>query len=68
MPERSLVMKGDTCKRGKLSKQCFTVLLCASMTGEKLKLMVIGKTAIPSAFKNVKPDDLRVFWRANKSV
>ena len=44
MPDRSLVTKGDTCKRGKLSKQRFTVLLCASMTGEKLKPTVNGKT------------------------
>jgi len=35
IPDRSLVMKGDTCKRGKLSKQRFTILLCDSMTEEK---------------------------------
>lgn len=68
MPDRSLVMKGDTCKRGKLSKQRFTVLLCASMTGEKLKPLVIGKYAKPRAFKNVKPENLPVFWRANRSA
>ena len=44
MPDRSLVMKGGTCKRGKFSKYLFTFLLCASMTREKLKPMVIRKT------------------------
>ena len=68
VPDRSLVMKGDICKRAKLSKQRFTVL-CASMTGEKFKpILVIDKTAKPRAFKNVKPDNLPVFWRANKSA
>ncbi|CDW57420.1 tigger transposable element derived 6, partial [Trichuris trichiura] len=34
MPDRSLVLKGDKCKSGKLSKERFTVLFCASATGE----------------------------------
>ena len=51
MPDSSVVMKGDTRKRGKVSKQHFTVLLYASMTGEKFKPMVIGKPQNPVHLK-----------------
>ncbi|XP_043944872.1 tigger transposable element-derived protein 6-like [Protopterus annectens] len=66
MPDRSLITKGDKCKRGKLSKERFTVLLCASSTREKLKALVNGKSAKPRALKNLKPEDLPVTWRSNK--
>ncbi|KFD69715.1 hypothetical protein M514_13301 [Trichuris suis] len=66
MPDRSLVLKGDKCKSGKLSKERFTVLLCASATGEKLKPLVIGTSAKPRAFRNLRPDDLLVTWKSNK--
>ncbi|KFD58163.1 hypothetical protein M514_00926 [Trichuris suis] len=52
-PERSLVMKGDKCKNGKLSDERFTILLCASSTGEKLKPLMISKPTKPRAFKNL---------------
>ncbi|KFD47718.1 hypothetical protein M513_11396 [Trichuris suis] len=45
MPDRSLVLKGDKCKSGKLSKERFTMLLCASATGEKWKPLVIEVTS-----------------------
>ena len=54
-------MKGDICKRGKLSKQHFTVHLYACMTEENLKSTVIGISAKPCAFKNVKLEDLPDF-------
>ncbi|KFD64096.1 hypothetical protein M514_23806 [Trichuris suis] len=66
MPDRSLALKGDKCKSGKLSKERFTVLLCASATGEKLKPLMIGRSAKPRAFRNLRPDDLPVTWRSNK--
>ncbi|KFD65021.1 hypothetical protein M514_22738 [Trichuris suis] len=66
MPDRSLVLKGDKCKSEKLSKERFTVLLCASATGEKLKPLVIGRSAKPRAFRNLRPDDLPVTWRLSK--
>ena len=44
LPDRSLVMAKETCKGGKRSKECFTVLLCTNMTGtDKLQPLIIGK-------------------------
>ena len=68
MPDRSLVMKGGIYKRGKLSKQRFIVILCASMTGGKMKLTLKDKSIKLRTFKNVKPKDLPVFCRAYKSA
>ncbi|KFD52601.1 hypothetical protein M513_06448 [Trichuris suis] len=57
IPGRRFVMKSDKCKNRKLSKERFTVLLCAISTGKKLKLLVIDKSVMPSAFKKLKPED-----------
>ena len=43
MPNKSLVAAGDKCKDGKVSKEKVSVLLSCSVTGEKLKPLVIGK-------------------------
>ncbi|CAM4904757.1 unnamed protein product [Rotaria socialis] len=53
LPNRSLVTAKDSCKGGKRSKERFTVLLCTNMTGtDKLKPLMIGKSANPRCFKN----------------
>jgi len=52
LPTRSLVAKGDCCKGGKLSKERLTILFGCSMLGEKLPLLVVGKSAKPRCFKN----------------
>ena len=49
----------------KACKGRITVLLTASMAGEKLRLLVIVKSAIPRCFKIIKPDDLGVFFKSN---
>ena len=46
LPTRSLVVKG-----GKQAKDRITVLLCASVSGEKLQPLVIGKSRNPRSFK-----------------
>jgi len=43
MPNKTLAEKGDTVRGGKMAKERLTVLLCCSASGEKLKLLVIGK-------------------------
>ena len=54
-PDKSLSFKGETCSGGKLSKQRVTLLIGANMDGsEKLPLLMIGKSANPRCFKNVK--------------
>ena len=54
LPDISHVMKNETCAIRKLSKKRITVLVTASMTGEKLLPLVIGKSANLGCFKNVK--------------
>ena len=55
LPERTLEFKGVDCSGGKRSKERLTVLVCSNMSGsEKIPLLVIGKSAKPRCFKNVK--------------
>ena len=50
LPTKSLVSKNEKCFGGKMPKERITVLLCCSVTGEKLKPLVIGNAAKPRAF------------------
>lgn len=54
MPEKTLAFSGEQCSGGKKSKERITVLCAASMSGEKLPLLVIGKAAKPRCFKNTR--------------
>lgn len=66
-PDKTLKFKGEKCVGGKQSKERLTVLLCANMTGnEKRKLLVIGKSKQPRCFKNVKK--LPVRYAANRKA
>jgi hypothetical protein len=66
MPDKSLATKGDECKSSRNSKERLTVLLAASVMGEKLPPFVIGFVNQPRCFKNVSADSLPVIWRSNK--
>lgn len=66
--KKSLQLKGELCRGGKMSKDRLTVALCASMTGEKLTPLVIGKAAKPRCFKNIDPKALPVIYRHNKKA
>ena len=57
-------------KGGKLPKERLSVLLCASILGEKLKPLVIGKSAYPNAFRKnkIKVENLPITWRSNKAA
>ena len=46
--------KSERCSGGKFSKVRLTGLAAANATGEKLPMFVIGKSAKPRCFKNVK--------------
>lgn len=53
--DKMLNVKGEKCSGGKLSKERITLALCTNMSGtEKLTPLVIGKSAKPRCFKNVK--------------
>ena len=47
-PDKPLTFRGERCTDGKKAKDCLTVLVGASMAGEKLPLLVIGKSKSPS--------------------
>ena len=67
LPEKTLEFKGVDCSGGKRSKERLTVLVAANMTGtDKLPLLVIGKSANPRCFKNVKT--LPTDYESNKKA
>jgi hypothetical protein len=43
LPDRTLTFKNERVSGGKLSKERVTCLVCDSMAGEKVPLLVIGK-------------------------
>ena len=69
LPDKTLDFKGAICTGGKKAKDLLTltVLVAANMRGkEKLSLFVIGKTAKPRCFNNLK--SLPVDYAANKKA
>ena len=67
LPDKTLDFKGAICTGGKKAKDRLTVLVAANMSvKEKLPLFVIGKTAKPRCFNNVK--SLPVDYAANKKA
>ena len=66
LPDRTHVFKNDKCADGKLSKERLNGLVTASMTGKKLPLLVIGKSAYPRCFKNIKK--LPLPYESNKKA
>lgn len=65
LPDRTLTFKDEKCHGGKLSKDRLTVLLACNMDGsQKLKPLIIGKSAKPRCFKGIK--SLPTAYRSNK--
>ena len=65
---KTFTFKGDKSNGKKKPKQRVTILPCANMTGtEKKRLLVIGKSENPRAFRGRK-DKLKVQWKANKNA
>jgi hypothetical protein len=60
-----MVFKGVSCKGGKFAKERLSFMMRCSVTGEKLKPLVIGNAARPRAFKqnSVIHDNLPVTWK-----
>lgn len=68
LPDKTLACKGDSVKGGKHAKERLTVLLACSLSGEKLKPLVIGHSENPRAFRGLYKDQLPVMWRSNKKA
>lgn len=67
LPDKSYVVKGDSCHGGKMSKLRLTVLLCCNCDGsEKLTPLVVGKSRNPRCFKNVRSFPTK--YEANKKA
>ena len=66
LPEKSLTLKGEQCKGGEKSKERLTAMFCCSLTGEKLKPLIIGKSEHPRCFKNLNVTQFPATWRANR--
>ncbi|KAL7291808.1 hypothetical protein TKK_0014589 [Trichogramma kaykai] len=54
LPESCYLFRHENAKGSKTCKERITVLVCASMVGEKKDFLVIGKSANPRCFKLVK--------------
>lgn len=64
---RMLEFKNVNCHGGKKNKERLTAMVCANMDGtEKLPLLIIGKSANPRCFKNVR--SFPVEYLANKKA
>uniref|UniRef100_A0A3Q3DRB9 HTH CENPB-type domain-containing protein n=1 Tax=Hippocampus comes TaxID=109280 RepID=A0A3Q3DRB9_HIPCM len=68
LPSRSYVSKCESAKNGKLAKDRITVLLASSMAGEKLRPLVIGKSANPRCFTKDYKQQMRVTYEANRKA
>ena len=66
LPDKTQVFKNDKCAGRKLLKERLTGLVTASIAGEKLLLLVIGKSATPRCFKNIKK--LLLPYESNKKA
>lgn len=64
IPEKTIEFKS---KGGKRSKNRLIVMVCSNMSGtDKLPLLVIGKSARPRCFKNVK--SLLTIYESNRKA
>lgn len=68
LPNKTLALKSEKCRGGKMSKERLTLLHCVSMAGDKEPLLVIGKAARPRAFKKLTNNSLPVNWKSNKKA
>ena len=56
LPKKSLQGPGEKPVGNKVSKDWFSILVCANAAGEKEKLLVIGKAKWPHSFLKCKSD------------
>src|SRR5438132_11276016 len=66
-PDQTLATQA--VKGKKKDKARITILLCTNATGtDKLKPLVIGKSAKPRCFKNIQKENLGTKYEANKKA
>jgi len=60
LPNKSIVKKNSKLKGSKRSKERLTILFFVSLTGEKRKPFIIGKSKYPRGLKNMNQDAIGV--------
>ena len=69
LPDRTYAFKGEECHGGKLSKDRITLLLGSNMSGtDKIKPVVMGKSAKPRCFAKINTETLPVIYRSNRTA
>ena len=69
LPDRTYTLKGESCHGGKLSKERVTLLLGSNMSGtDKIKPLVVGKSAKPRCFNRVDVGALPVIYKSNRTA
>ena len=69
LPDKTLAAGKDSAAGTKVSKNRLTVVLCCNMEGDFTKPLVIGNSAKPRCFKNVRDiSKLPVTWKSNKKA
>ncbi|XP_025205099.1 tigger transposable element-derived protein 6-like [Melanaphis sacchari] len=68
LPDKTLCLKNEICRGGKIAKDRLTVLLCVNMIGEFETPLIIGKSLKPRCFKSVNVSTLGVNWKANRKA
>ena len=65
-PDKTLAFRGEKCSGGKKQKGRLTVLFGASMSGEKLPLLIIGISKSPRCFSGIRSVPLE--YKANSKA
>ena len=66
LPEHTYLFRNENAKGCKTSKERLTVLCCVSLSGEKERLLVIGKSKNPRCFRGV--SQFPVDYHANSNA
>lgn len=68
LPDKYMISEGEDSTAVEVSKEHITVLLAASFTGEKIKPLIIGKSAKPRSFLSHDISSLGVDYFNNKKA
>ena len=68
LPSRSMIAKGDNASGTKTCKMRITAMVAVSAKGEKLKPLIIGKSAKPRCFQGFNISELGVIYKYNRKA
>ena len=65
---KTIVLRNEDNASGKTLGDGIGILLCCSITGEKTKPLIIGKSKSPSGFKNINFKNLNLEYKNIKKA